>query len=383
MSAANSSAAPKAVHGTTNDTLDKNPSSKSPSISKSSSMTQSSAIALEKSSSTTVTPSLTSEDYLIFGNAPSQLFDSISITLDNLLTKEVGSLPLLPKTPSDATSSGGNGKKAQTYQLTGEEKLLLKLRTTYKKNFDLVEAYCARNIFTINYFSKTKRRKIMERFLATNDRSADESNDDGCNAIHSLPNTKFASPPSDALLPSPQQIIDMDRDILLARQQLHLEKQRRVKLDRQLEKVTKSCSSLRDVEAALEKGLRANDGSRGLDDVSRKMEEIVKSVKIAMEGHEELKTLNVKAIEVIHLLNKIKHEREEGNNFAIANDTNEGEKDIKSKGRGVKRTRVAMREEDEQRRKQVWADVGNENSRREGSNDVKSLLKKLRGDDNS
>mmetsp|Transcript_7700 Transcript_7700/g.15390 ORF Transcript_7700/g.15390 Transcript_7700/m.15390 type:complete len:384 (-) Transcript_7700:11-1162(-) len=383
MSASNSSSTPEVLHGATNDTLNNNSSSKFLSISKSSSVAPSSAIAVEKSSSTKSTSSLTSEDYLIFGTAPSQLFDSISITLDNLLTKEVGSLPLLPRTPSDANSSGNNGIKAQTSQLTGEDKLLLKLRTTYKKNFDLVEAYCARNIFTINYFPKTKRRKVVERFLATNDQSTDKSNADGCNSTQSLPNINFASPPTDALLPAPQQIIDMDREILLARQKLHFEKQRRVKLDRQLKKVSKSCSSLRDVEAALEKGLMASDGSSGLDNMSKMMKEIQKSVKKAMEGHEELKTLNVKAIEVIHLLNKIKHEREEGGDFAIANNTNEGEKDTRSKGHGMKRRQVAMREEDEQRRKRVWAEVSDENSKRGGSTDVKSLLKKLRGEKSS
>ncbi|KAL7472321.1 hypothetical protein ACHAXS_012649 [Conticribra weissflogii] len=383
MNAANSSATPKAVGGATNDALESNSSSTAQLISKSSSVAPTSDIAVKKSSSTKSTSTSISEDYIIFGTAPSQLFDSISITLDNLLTKEVGSLPLLPKTPSDANSSGNNDKKVQTSHLSGEEKILHKLRTTYKKNLDLVEAYCARNIFTIHYFSKTKRRKIVERFLAANDQSADKSDDDDGNAIQSLSNTNFSSPPPDALLPTPQQIIDMDREILLARQQLHFQKQRRDKLVRQLEKVSQSCSSLQDVETALEKGLKADESSSGFDDMTEKLKEIENSVKTAMEGHEELKTLNVKAVEVIHLLDKIKKEREEGVDSAMEKKMSEAGKDTKPNRCGMKRARVAVREEDEQRRKRVWAEMSDENMKNGGINDVKSLLKKLRGDKSS
>ena len=107
-----------------------------------------------------------SEDFLMFGARPSHLFDDIAITIDSLLTEEIASLPLLPRTLTDeelrqASSSSSSGDKP----LTGEQKLIAKLRKAYKKNLDLAETYCSRNVFTVQYYSKTKRRKILENFL--------------------------------------------------------------------------------------------------------------------------------------------------------------------------------------------------------------------------
>ena len=59
---------------------------------------------------------------------------------------------------------------------TGEEKLLLRLRSAYKKNLDLAEVYCQRNIFTIRNYPKTKRRKILERYLMNDDDEGESTN---------------------------------------------------------------------------------------------------------------------------------------------------------------------------------------------------------------
>lgn len=113
-----------------------------------------------------------SVDFLIFGARPSHLFDDIAITIDSLLTEEVANLPLLPRKLTEQElrqqqqqQQEGEGQRSMKPQ-TGEEKLIAKLRKAYKKNLDLAEAYCSRNIFTLQYFSKTKRRKILENYLA-------------------------------------------------------------------------------------------------------------------------------------------------------------------------------------------------------------------------
>ena len=52
----------------------------------------------------------------MFG-APSHLFDDIAITIDSLLTEDVASLPLLPRTLTDEElrqASSSSGDKPQT-----------------------------------------------------------------------------------------------------------------------------------------------------------------------------------------------------------------------------------------------------------------------------
>ena len=106
-----------------------------------------------------------SEDYLMFGARPSHLFDDIAITIDSLLTEEIASLPLLPRTLTDEELRQASSSSSGDKPLTGEQKLIAKLRKAYKKNLDLAETYCSRNVFTVQYYSKTKRRKILENFL--------------------------------------------------------------------------------------------------------------------------------------------------------------------------------------------------------------------------
>jgi hypothetical protein len=137
------------------------------------------------------------EDFLIFGSRPSRLFDDVSSAIDVILAEEVSSLPLLPKTLTGrerreyrelrqrqqqqqqrnggggggggideeggegGAGGGGGGKEDPPPPMTGEERLLSRLRGAYKKNLDIAEAYCHRNIFTVGYYPKTKRRLIL------------------------------------------------------------------------------------------------------------------------------------------------------------------------------------------------------------------------------
>jgi len=250
------------------------------------------------------------EDFLMFGARPSHLFDDIAITIDSLLTEEVVSLPLLPRTLTDQElrqhqqAGAGEGKP-----LTGEQKLIAKLRKAYKKNLDLAETYCSRNIFTVQYYSKTKRRKILENFLGEEQDGAEKGAEKKDGKISSntsqstttLPTTTLA--PIEGEMPTPEQIIGMDKEILVARQRIQQEKQRRIQLKRQLERLNEASQTLIRVQDALQKGELQDDNK------------LKESVSNAMEGHEELKVWNSRAEEVIQILDKIKMEREEvGNN---------------------------------------------------------------------
>ncbi|KAL7541908.1 hypothetical protein ACHAXR_011356 [Thalassiosira sp. AJA248-18] len=309
-----------------------------------------------------------SEDFLIFGGRPSHLFDGIAITIDSLLTEEVASLPLLPRTltEQEQQQQEGGGQSPQT----GEEKLIAKLRKAYKKNIDLAESYCSRNIFTVQRYPKTKRRKILESYLAQvndNDGSTAEKDSGKRNSEQAtpLPTTTFAPPDGD--LPSPDQIKGMDNEILNARQRLQQEKQRRIELKRQLERLNKASQTLTGVQEALTKGLhgkRKGDGE-GNDASMQKLQE---SVTFAMEGHKELKGWNARAEEVIYILDKIKVEREEGDKSTT----------VRAAG-GNNGKKVVGREEDERERKRMLEEVGGGAGSHGTKEQVASLLGKLRG----
>ena len=322
-----------------------------------------------------------SENFLLFGAAPSQLFDDIAVTLDALLAEQVSTLPLLPRTTSELdveSVAGGKGRTQEARKpLTGEEKLIAKLRKVYKKNIDLVEAYCSRNIFTIDYYPKTKRRKILEHFLAqSNDggiekgrqsEADDEANNDEALEFTALPPKYFSPPPPDCELPTPDQIIAMDKEILLTRQQLQQEKKRRIKLSRRLDQLAKASRSLRGVLDALAKGLGGKDG-----DTANMIVEFQASIKNAMHGHDELKTWNARAMEVIQLLDEIKAERKGGT----------GGQESGSNLDGRNWRKVMSREEDERERRKMWKEVNGVASVA-GSHgtkeDMLSFLKKLKG----
>ena len=375
--------------------------------------TKSSANANSTARSNTNTAA-SSEDCLIFGSTPSHLFDSIAITIDNLLTNEVATLPLLPRSLSDNDHHNHDNDEANTTNpLTGEEKLLGKLRKAYKKNLDLAEAYCSRNIFTIAYHSKSKRRKILEQILAheqqdtnhgitekeddghgTNSNKLSSSHpDNGANvtndatsSIPSLPTTKFDPPPPNSKLPTPEQITAMDKEILLSRQRLHHEKQRRVKLSRQLDQLTNASRSLEGVQDALQKGLLNTTTNDDGDALGRIAMEIRESITNAMQGHTELKMWNTRAEEVIQILDKIKEERG-GDNGGIGNTNGGGSEggshmSGKMKGRGIKRSNMAVREEDERERRKMMAEMGGgiAKSQHGTKEEINSVLKKLRGE---
>ena len=329
---------------------------------------ESSAVAAADSTAATSTTTTTttkttddqSEDYLMFGAHPSHLFDDIAITIDSLLTEEVASLPLLPRTLTDEelrqhqeSSNNANNDKP----LTGEEKLIAKLRKAYKKNLDLAETYCSRNIFTVQYYSKTKRRKILESYLDDED-GKEKSSKDGAPSTTStattdtLPTSTFTQPPP-TVKPTHEQVVNIDKEILISRQRIQQEKQKRIQLKRQLVRLKKASETLLGVQEALQNG--------ELKDESKLKE----SISSALEGHEELKVWNARAEEVIQILDKIKVEREEGKNGKVSAGGKAG---------------VAGREDDERERKRMLEDIGGDSGGTMGTKEqVDSLLKKLRG----
>jgi len=302
-----------------------------------------------------------SEDYLMFGAHPSHLFDDIAITIDSLLTEEIASLPLLPRTLTEQElrqhKESSNNPNSDNKPLTGEEKLIAKLRKAYKKNLDLAETYCSRNIFTVQYYSKTKRRKILESYLDEED-GKEKSSQDGAPsttssaATDTLPTSTFTQPPP-TVKPTNEQFMNIDKEILISRQRIQQEKQKRIQLKRQLVRLKKASETLLGVQEALQNG--------ELKDESKLKE----SISSALEGHEELKVWNARAEEVIQILDKIKVEREEGKNGKVSAGGKAG---------------VAGREDDERERKRMLEDIGGDSGGTMGTKEqVDTLLKKLRG----
>ena len=350
------------------------------------------------------------EDYVIFGARPSRLFDDISEVVDAILAEEVSTLPLLPRTLTNAQvreqekmqQKEGSGRKKKkgddekdevevpTIQ-TGEEKLLLRLRSAYKKNLDLAEVYCQRNIFTIRNYPKTKRRKILERYLMDDDEEEGESTNkskkrggadkskkrggadnpvgktiqetDGGGKVGNdgpSPTSAMSSLlPSieGAINPTPEELTEIEQTILITRTRLQNERRRKAELTKQLSRLRSASETLKQVQTAL----KEVDIDRAIGGVTRMtMESLKETVKNAMEGHEELKVWNTKAEEVIHILDKIKVDREGG-------------KIVVSPSNGK---RVVNREEDERQRKRTMDEIGGSHGTKE---QVESFLKKLRG----
>ncbi|KAK1736736.1 hypothetical protein QTG54_012758 [Skeletonema marinoi] len=325
-------------------------------------------------------PDASEADFLLFGSRPSHLFDDMRITLDTLLTEEVASLPLLPRTltPSQRQQQqSGNGEKP----LTGEQKLIAELRKAYKKKLDLAEAYCSRNIFTIQFYNKTKRRKIMERVLGEDDNDDRSSNneDDGQDnddndkkkkAFSPLPAITFERPSGE--IPSADEMNGKNKEILQARQQIQHDKQRRVQLSRQLDRLTKAAQQLKELRGALDKALESKKTSGGTEGESSNtalaMKELQESVAKAVEGHEELKVWNARAEEVIQLMDQIKDEREEGGGLLGGSQNANGSS-----------KRVTSREEDERERKRMLTEMGGGETATHGTKEeIASLLNKIR-----
>ena len=322
-------------------------------------------------------------DFLLFGSRPSHLFDDMRIAIDTLLTEEVASLPLLPRTLSpsqrqqykDGSGSGTGGEEEKP--LTGEQKLIAKLRKVYKKNLDLAEAYSSRNIFTIQYYNKTKRRKIIEQILdaeeGKNGKSNDEKNNkeddnDNNNKKMALPPINFEHPPKGGL-PSEEELNGKNKEILQTRQQIQHDKQRRVQLSRQLDRLTKASQQLKELRGALDKALESKKSNGGSEEGTLAMKELQESVANAIEGHEELKVWNARAEEVIQLMDQIKDEREEGGGGLLSNRTANGSS-----------KRVATREEDERERKRMLSEMsGGDTETPHGTKEeIESLLNKIR-----
>ena len=331
-----------------------------------------------------------SEDVLIFGARSSHLFDNIAIAIDSLLTEEVATLPLLPRKLTEQEmrqhqQQTNDAQKKKSPQ-TGEQKLIAHLRKAYKKNIDAAETYCNRNIFTVQHHSKTKRRQILEQYFDTEkDDQQPNSVDQSTSAPASTATATMASftpLPNDMEIPTPDHIMNMDKEILETRQRIQLAKQRRIQQSRQLGKLDKANQLLVGVLEALQLIVKMDDTTTGKrtnndDDIAVLMQSLKQSVLNAMEGHEELKIWNVRAEEVLQLLDTIKIDRDErrgsGNNHHPNGNMSTTSRGNNSGG-GTKA--IAEREEDERRRKVTLQEMGASHGTRE---QVASLLSKLRG----
>jgi hypothetical protein len=336
-----------------------------------------------------VKPDASEADFLLFGSRPSHLFDDMRITLDTLLTEEVASLPLLPRTLSSSQRQQQREQQQSEEPLTGEQKLIAKLRKAYKKNLDLAEAYCSRNIFTVQYYNKTKRRKILEHVLREEDDKNDGNNNneeggqDNNNvlwkAFSPLPAITFEPPTGE--IPSAEEMNGKNKQILQTRQQIQFDKQRRVQLSRQLDRLTKAAQQLKELRGALEKALetkkkktggqQAEGESNNNNNNTLAMKELQELVVKAVEGHEELKVWNARAEEVIQLMDQIKDEREEGGGGLLGGSSRNTNGSLK---------RVALREEDERERKRMLSEMsGVETASSHGTKEeIASLLNKIR-----
>ena len=317
-------------------------------------------------------PDASEADFLLFGSRPSHLFDDMRITLDTLLTEEVASLPLLPRTlTSDQRQMQ---QQSGEEQLTGEQKLIAALRTAYKKKLDLAETYCSRNIFTIQYYNKTKRRKILECVLGEgrddNDNSTEGSKDKDKNKANNefLPLPDITFEPPTGVIPSIDEMNGKNNEILQTRKQIQYDKQRRVQLSRQLDRLSKASQQLKELRGALDKALETKKNASGQTEGGKLiMKDLQDSVAKAVEGHEELKVWNARAEEVIQLMDQIKDEREDGGGlYGSSGNLNGSSK------------RVASREEDERERKRLLTELGGETSSHGTKDQIASLLSKIR-----
>jgi hypothetical protein len=345
-----------------------------------------------------------SEDVLLFGARSSHLFDNIAIAIDSLLIEEVATLPLLPRKlteqelrlyqqQKDDTAASSKSNREKTPQ-TGEQKLVAHLRKAYKKNIDAAEAYCNRNIFTVQNHSMTKRRQIMEQFFDTDniDVDADGGNRGAAESTLTFPLTTtttalFAPLPDGMELPLPENIMNMDKEILEIRQRIQHAKQRRIRQSRQLGRLEQANQMLVGVLEALQliENLHDTTSTTATDtatreknitndeDIASLMQNLKQSVLDAIEGHEELKIWNTRAEEVLELLDKIKIDQNKTKVGGMNNNAH-GLQGNNSGGGGLKV--VVEREEDERRRKNTLQEMGASHGSRE---QVASLLSKLRG----
>lgn len=332
-----------------------------------------------------------SEDVLIFGARSSHLFDNIAIAIDSLLTEEVATLPLLPRKLTEQemrqhqqqqnNNDSENASKKKKPPQTGEQKLIAHLRKAYKKNIDAAETYCNRNIFTVQHHSKTKRRQILEQYFDTEKEDQQPPSVDASTTATNTTATmtSFTPLPNDMEIPTPDHIMNMDKEILETRQRIQHAKQRRIQQSRQLGKLDKANQLLVGVLEALQLIVKMDDSTstgksaNNDEDIAVLMQSLKQSVLNAMEGHEELKIWNVRAEEVLQLLDKIKIDRDEmwgnGSNHPSGSTTSRGNSSGATKA-------IAEREEDERRRKITLQEMGASHGTRE---QVASLLSKLRG----
>ena len=83
------------------------------------------------------------EDRVLFGTKTFEISDKLMDAIDAALVEGVSSLPRLPK----------------------EDALLQMLRKVYVRNIDVLEAYMARNVFSIQSLPPSRRRKVIEAFV--------------------------------------------------------------------------------------------------------------------------------------------------------------------------------------------------------------------------
>lgn len=322
--------------------------------------------------------------------------DEIAAGIDERLTREVSQLPLLPKNKNNRDNNDDGS--------SGEETLMRELRSVYKKNLDVVEAYCRRNVFTLSSFDKTKRRKVLDAFLTDDCQAANNNDDEQQQQQHpnsSIQQQNYDPPDKNEALPTPQQIVSMDREILEARHRLREEKRRGHALSAQISRLNRALSSLSTVHTALGGGDRddtTNDDTNNTT-TTDDFNVLAAEIQNAIDGHEEIKGWNDKAERVICLLDKIKAERGGGSDGGVAGAGSGGSAGRSSSAVGggmtTNATMTVCRNKDEKERRRVWEEMNGEVSSSAGgtggsgggsqhrhgagsSREIATLLKKLR-----
>lgn len=151
-----------------------------------------------------------SEDKVIFGTKALAVSDKLIDTIDAKLIDGVSSLP----------------------RLAFRQPLLDLLRGTYIRNCNILEAYMARNIFSIQSLPATRRRNVVSAFCNEVDPTVPSVLSDVTNHIESHSNSEM-KPIGDSItddIPSQEAMMNLEQDLLDLRTKLSQLKQRRTQL---------------------------------------------------------------------------------------------------------------------------------------------------------
>lgn len=153
---------------------------------------------------------LPQEDRVLFGTKTFTISDKLTDTIDAALVEGVSSLPRLPN----------------------EEGLLQMLRKVYVRNIHVLEAYMARNIFSIQSLPPSRRRKIVEAFVTNKIPEMPDIADDKENMV-----TSSLEYPTADQIPSQEELTQAEQGLKDLRAELAELKRRRTELGATMEQL--------------------------------------------------------------------------------------------------------------------------------------------------